>query len=91
MTASHVADATVAEPKQPMGWRSSSSRTQRLVLGALASRDLERGAEVGERVTGAKLPARLVQVEADDRAAAASDGDRGEQHDVVPAHRADCR
>src|SRR5262245_9507089 len=57
-----------------------------LCLGAFASSDFERCAKIGERVAGAELFARLVEMEADDRQQRRR-GDRREKHDVSEASR----
>ena len=59
------------ESQHPVRERLLLVPRERLSLGPLAPRDLERRPQVGERVSGPELPARLVEVEADDRAGAA--------------------
>ncbi len=54
---------------------------QCLRRGPLATPDLERRPKIGERVSGAELPERLVEVETDDGQEGRR-GDRREEHDV---------
>ena len=54
---------------------------ERLVLGPVALRDLQRHTKVGEAVSGAELPERLAEVESDDRNHWQR-RDRGETNDV---------
>ena len=56
MTASQVAEPTVASRKHAVRAGLLFVARERLGLGPLAPRDLERRPKVGERVSGAELP-----------------------------------
>ena len=90
VTASQVAEATVASRSTRWACGSRFVASERLGLGPLAPRDLERRAQVGERVSRPELPARLVEVEPDDRQERQR-GDRGRGARCLPVHPAGCR
>ncbi len=71
MTASQVADAVGRQAQNAMRGLFVIATLGRFRLRTLAARDVDRGAQVGERVSGAELPPRLIEVKPHDRHAAA--------------------